>query len=431
MTSSSLRPEVAARSSLGRWLRTQTSAIAPAWISAVRLRPPVRIQGTQAPPVVENALQDIYDALAIALEVGRYDELEKSALALVQAHHPLGYSLGDLLKILILLKENLWLAVTAAFTTAEALNQLHGLDAVFWHLEVQVNLAFLDATEQALQDELEQTKWRLEKLDRTKSDFISIAAHELKTPLTLIQGYADLLNLELARDMNDRRRSGLTGLTAGIQRLNNTIQDMIAVSQIDNDVLTLHYQPVSLHHVARIAVNDLEQSIPDRQLTLTVQDFPSGLPTFYADPQRLYLVFNHVIGNSIKYTPDGGKITISAAVLGAKSDPVPLVDVIIADTGIGVAPEDRDRIFDKFYGLTEPLRHSSGRTKFKGGGPGLGLAVAKGIVEAHGGRIWVESPGHDEQGCPGSIFHFVLPIHLKPPEPPRGQQRLSQIPNAK
>jgi signal transduction histidine kinase len=428
---SSLRPEVAARSSLGRWLRTQTSAIAPAWISAVRLRPPVRVQGTQAPPIVESVLQDIYDALTIALEVGRYDELEKSALALVQAHHPLGYSLGDLLRILILLKENLWLAVTATFTTAEALNQLHGLDAVFWHLEVQVNLAFLDATEQALQDELEQTKWRLEKLDRTKSDFISIAAHELKTPLTLIQGYADLLNLELARDMNERRRNGLTGLAAGIQRLNTIIQDMIAVSQIDNDVLTLHYQPISLHHIARIAVNDLEQSIPDRQLTLIVQDFPSGLPTFYADPQRLYLVFNHVIGNSVKYTPDGGKITVSAAVLGAKSDPVPLVDVIIADTGIGVAPEDRDRIFDKFYGLTEPLRHSSGRTKFKGGGPGLGLAVAKGIVEAHGGRIWVDSPGHDEQGCPGSTFHFVLPIHLQPPEPPRGQQRLSQMSNAK
>jgi len=428
---SSLRPEVAARSSLGRWLRTQTSAIAPAWISAVRLRPPVRVQGAQVPPVVESVLQAIYDALAIALEVGRYDELEESAMALVRAHHPLGYSLGDLLKMLMLLKENLWLAVTAAFTTQEALSQLHGLDAVFWHLEVQVNLAFLDETEQALHDELEQTKWRLEKLDRTKSDFISIAAHELKTPLTLIQGYTDLLNLELARDTNERRRSALTGLASGCQRLGTIIQDMIAVSMIDNDVLTLHYQPMSLQHIARMAVADLEQSIPDRQLTLTVEEFPSNLPTFYADAQRLYLVFNHVIGNSIKYTPDGGKITVGAAVLGPESDPMRLVDVRIVDTGIGIAPEDQERIFDKFYGVAEPMRHSSGRTKFKGGGPGLGLAVAKGIVDAHGGRIWAESSGYDEQRCPGSTFHVVLPIRRQPPEPTRGQERLSQISNAK
>jgi signal transduction histidine kinase len=429
MPSGPLRPEVAARSKLGRWLHTQTSAIVPAWISAVRLRPPVHVQGTQAPPIVESALQDIYDGLAIALEVGRYDELEKSAIALVKTHHPVGYSLGDLLKMLMLLKENLWLAITAVFAVEEALTQLHGLDAVFWHLEMQVNLAYVDETEHSLRDELEQTKWRLEKLDRNKSDFISIAAHELKTPLTIIQGYSDLLNLELARDLNEQRHSALTGLAAGAQRLSVIIQDMIAVSQIDNEVLTLHYQPVALQNIARIAVSDLELAIPDRKLALIVKDFPAHLLTFYADPQRLYLVFNHVIGNSIKYTPDGGKIVVSASVLDEESDAMRLVDVSVADTGIGIAPEDLERIFDKFYGVTEPLRHSSGRTKFKGGGPGLGLAVAKGIVEAHGGRIWAESPGYDEQRCPGSTFHFVLPIRKQPPEPTRGQERLSQISN--
>ena len=427
----SLGPEITARSSLGRWLRTQTSAIAPAWISAVRLRPPIRVHGTTAQPVAEDILQAIYDALAIALELGRYDELEDAALALVRAHRPLGYSLGDLQKILKLLKENLWLAVTAVFPTAEALTQLHGLDAVFWHLELQVNLAFLAETEQALNDELEQTQWRLEKLDRTKSDFISIAAHELKTPLTLIKGYTDLLCSELAKDMNERRRNALSGLEAGMQRLSTTVQDMIAVSQIDNDVLTLHYQLISLQTIARIAVGDLERAIHDRQLTLTVQDLASDLPIFYADPQRIYRVFTHVIGNSIKYTPDGGHIVVNVTRHGAQPDPMPLAHVTIADDGIGIAPEDQERIFDKFYGQTEPLRHSSGRTKFKGGGPGLGLAVAKGIVQAHGGRIWAESPGYDEQRCPGSTFHIVLPIRLEPPEPTRGQERLSQISDSK
>ena len=420
-----LRSEVSARATLGRWLRTQTAAIAPAWIESVRARPPVRVQGTPAPAVTESTLQDIYDGLVIALQVARYDELEQAANALVAVHLPVGYSLGDLLGMLLLLKENLWLAITAAFPIEEAMTQLHGLDAVLFRLGTQVSLAFVTEREEAMRDELEQTKWRLEKLDRTKSDFISIAAHELKTPLTLIQGYADILNLELAKDPNERRRSALVGLASGTQRLSIIIQDMIAVSMIDNDVLTLSYQPTTLQQIVRMAVSDLEFSIPDRQLTLTIQDFPPNIPAFYADPQRLYQVLNHIIGNSVKYTPDGGTITISARMLGADAETgLDFVQVSIVDTGIGIALEDQERIFDKFYGVTEPLRHSSGRTKFKGGGPGLGLAVAKGIVDAHGGKIWADSPGYNEQHCPGSTFHFVLPIRKEPPAPPRGQQRL-------
>jgi signal transduction histidine kinase len=419
-----LRSEVSARATLGRWLRTQTVAIAPAWIESVKARPPVRVQGAQVPAVVESTLQDIYDGLVIALEVARYDDLEQAANALVAIHMPVGYSLSDLLGMLLLLKENLWLAITAAFPIEEAMTQLHGLDAVLYRLETQVSLAYVAEREEAMRDELEQTKWRLEKLDRTKSDFISIAAHELKTPLTLIQGYADILNLELARDPSERRRSALTGLASGAQRLSIIIQDMIAVSMIDNDVLTLNYQPTTLQHIVRMAVSDLEFSIPDRQLTLTIRDFPPNLPAFYADPQRLYQVLNHIVGNSIKYTPDGGAITISARMLGTDETGQDFVQVSITDTGIGIALEDQERIFDKFYGVTEPLRHSSGRTKFKGGGPGLGLAVAKGIIDAHGGKIWVNSPGYDEQCCPGSTFNFVLPILTEPPAPLRGQQRL-------
>ena len=420
-----LRPETSARATLGRWLRTQTAAIAPAWIESVKNRPPVRVHGAQVPPVVDSTLQDIYDALVIALQVARYDDLEQAANALVENHLPVGYSLGDLLGMLLLLKENLWLAITAAFPMEEALVQLHGLDAVLFRLETQVSLAYVTEKEEALRDELEQTKWRLEKLDRTKSDFISIAAHELKTPLTLIQGYADILSMELAQDPSERRRMALIGLASGVLRLGTIIQDMIAVSMIDNDVLTLHYQPTTLQHIVRMAVSDSEFSILDRQLTLTICDFPPDLPAFYADSQRLYQVFNHIIGNSIKYTPDGGTITISARMLGADAaTALDFVQVSIADTGIGIAPEDQEPIFDKFYGLTDPLRHSSGRTKFKGGGPGLGLAVAKGIIDAHGGKIWVDSPGYDEQRCPGSTFHFVLPLRKEPPSPPHGQQRL-------
>jgi len=425
-----LRPEVSVRASLGRWLRTQTAVITPAWIESVKNRPPVRVQGTQAPPVVESTLQDIYDSLVIALEVTRYDDLEQAANALVANHLPVGYSLGDLLGMLMLLKENLWLAITAAFPMDEAMLQWHGVDAVLYRLETHIGLAYVMEKEAALRDELEQTKWRLEKLDRTKSDFIGIAAHELKTPLTLIQGYTDILNLELGQDESERRRMALDGLASGTQRLSIIVQDMIDVSMIDNEVLTLHYQPTTLLHIVRMVVSDLELSIPDRQLMLTIHDFPSDLAPFYADSQRLYQVLNHVIGNSIKYTPDGGTITISGRMLGADPDTgLDFVQVSIVDTGIGIALEDQERIFDKFYGVREPLRHSSSRSKFKGGGPGLGLALAKGIIDAHGGKIWVESPGYDEQRCPGCTFHFVLPLRKEPPSPPRVQQRLGLEPS--
>jgi signal transduction histidine kinase len=304
------------------------------------------------------------------------------------------------------------------------------VDAVLYRLETHISLAYVMEKEATLRDELEQTKWRLEKLDRTKSDFIGIAAHELKTPLTLIQGYTDILNLELGQDRSERRRMALDGLASGTQRLSIIIQDMIDVSMIDNEVLTLHYQPTTLLHIVRMVVSDLESSIPDRQLMLAIGDFPPGLAPFYADSQRLYQVLNHIIGNSIKYTPDGGTITISGRMLGTDPDTgLDFVQVSIADTGIGIALEDQERIFDKFYGVKEPLRHSSSRSKFKGGGPGLGLAVAKGIIDAHGGKIWVESPGYDEQRCPGCTFHFVLPLRKEPPSPPRVQQRLGLDPS--
>jgi len=119
--------------------------------------------------------------------------------------------------------------------------------------------------------------------------------------------------------------------------------------------------------------------------------------------------------NAIKYTPDGGKINITGLTVspGQMNLPDGGVEVIVADTGIGIAPEYLDLIFTKFYQTGELALHSTGRTKFKGAGPGLGLAIARGIVEAHRGKIWAESPGHDEDKCPGSQFHVVLPLRVK------------------
>ena len=146
-------------------------------------------------------------------------------------------------------------------------------------------------------------------------------------------------------------------------------------------------------------------------MTLTVEPL-DDLPAIKGDMDALKKVFLHLLVNAIKYTPDGGQIIISGRALpvGERGLPDGGVELVVSDTGIGIDSDYHDLIFAKFYQTGEVAFHSSGKTKFKGGGPGLGLAIAKGVVETHGGQIWVESPGYDEDTCPGSHFHVVLPL---------------------
>ncbi|MBL8100618.1 MAG: ATP-binding protein [Anaerolineales bacterium] len=132
------------------------------------------------------------------------------------------------------------------------------------------------------------------------------------------------------------------------------------------------------------------------------------LPAFSADPDMLQKVFYHLIMNAIKYTPDGGEVKVVGKYRNGKKPPE--LEVAVVDTGIGVDPSKKEAIFEKFHQTGDVLLHSSGKTKFKGGGPGLGLAIARGIVQAHGGKIWVESKGYNEEKLPGSKFIVSFPL---------------------
>jgi signal transduction histidine kinase len=131
----------------------------------------------------------------------------------------------------------------------------------------------------------------------------------------------------------------------------------------------------------------------------------------YGDAERLYQALNNVASNAIKYTPDGGTITIDGRLLPG------FVEITITDTGIGISAENQSLIFEKFGQLGRADLHSSGKTKFKGGGPGLGLPITRGILEAHGGTIWVESDGHDEEKMKGSTFHLLFPTRTEATDP--------------
>src|SRR6266508_5834791 len=136
-----------------------------------------------------------------------------------------------------------------------------------------------------------------------------------------------------------------------------------------------------------------------------------NLPQVKSDPKLLRKLFHHLISNAIKFTPNNGSITIQGRAIPSIIDmPDGAVEIIFSDTGVGVDPNFREIIFTKFYQPGELGKHSTSKTRFKGSGAGLGLALSKGIVEAHGGRIWVESKGYDEVNFPGSNFQVILPL---------------------
>jgi signal transduction histidine kinase len=260
-------------------------------------------------------------------------------------------------------------------------------------------------------NQLNQMQITLEKLDRSKSDFIAVAAHELKTPLTLIEGYTAML-----REMREREQASamelelLNGINNGAHRLKGIIDDMIDVSLIDNNLLQLHSQPVWVNRLLSVIRKELEPAIQERCQTFEVKSFPGASEMTYGDPERLLQAFRNVLTNAVKYTPDGGQIMVDGRKLPG------FLEIIVHDTGIGINTDDQTMIFEKFTRLGNISLHSSGKTKFKGGGPGLGLHITKGIIESHGGTIWVESPGYDEEKYPGSTFHILLPLLNEMPD---------------
>lgn len=274
------------------------------------------------------------------------------------------------------------------------------------------DLRSLNAEISSLNQDLQQTNQRLERLDLVKSDFISIASHELRTPLTQIQGYADLLMEMSERNLlSPEQMVEITvSLRQASQRMGEVISSMLDVSQIDVENMDLSFVETSLASIIKLAIEPYSDAIHQRNLTLVARGL-RNLPPVYGDYKRLVQAFEALITNAIKFTPDGGKINVSGEVFEKDTRGQPKsIRITVEDTGIGIDKEHHELIFEKFYRVGPTALHSTGATKFKGAGPGLGLPIARGIIQGHGGRIWVESEGCDEEKLPGAKFHVVLPV---------------------
>lgn len=252
---------------------------------------------------------------------------------------------------------------------------------------------------------------RLERMDHVKTDFITIASHELRTPLTQVKGYADILNALSADNAltPQQLQEIMAYINRATQQLERIIGAMLDASQLEIDGVQLSLSSINLETVVEAAAAPLRHALRERQISLTLHDL-DALPNIEADGQRLEQAIANILGNAVKYTPDRGRIMVSGAPIPSANGEGNFVELVISDTGIGIDPQYHELIFEKFFRVDNPELHSTGSTKFKGAGPGLGLHIARGVIEAHNGRIWVESSGEDEARLPGSSFHIVLPV---------------------
>ncbi|MBN1220395.1 MAG: GAF domain-containing sensor histidine kinase [Anaerolineae bacterium] len=252
---------------------------------------------------------------------------------------------------------------------------------------------------------------QLAGLDQDKSDFLSIASHELRTPLTHIHGYSRMLLDLTEEELQDPTyvKTIIDGIAKGSDRMKDVVDLMFDVTEAHAGDINLFLGPVILEEVIDQAVRPYLPALDERRIAFQKANLKE-LPVIEADGTRLMQAFENLIGNAIKYTPNGGMITVEGQAI-VMDEIGPAVEIVVADTGIGIDPKYHERIFEKFFRVDDTAHHSTGKTKFRGAGPGLGLTLVRGIAEAHGGKVWVESLGYDEVNCPGSKFFFVTPLH--------------------
>jgi PAS domain S-box-containing protein len=228
--------------------------------------------------------------------------------------------------------------------------------------------------------------------DRAKSDFVSTVSHELRTPMTSIVGYADLLIQGAGGALTDMQRTFLNKVKTNADRLTNLVNDLLDISRIEQGRIELVLRPVAVAEVVA-QVDDLMRPKVEEKGQVLSTVLPVGLPKVYGDADRLTQILTNLVSNAHKYTPLEGKITIFAYVRKG------MMHVAVADTGIGVAPENQKRIFERFY------RVEDDPAVYEVSGTGLGLAITLSLIQMHNGSIWLESePGE------GSIFTFSIPL---------------------
>ncbi len=264
-----------------------------------------------------------------------------------------------------------------------------GLIAMFsrWNKTLEAEVKSKTSDMIRMNKELLLANERLKELDKLKSDFVSMVSHELKTPLAAMRTSAQVLNMGGAGE--ETKQEMMDIILRNIDRQTNLVNDLLDLSRIESGRMELKIGSVSLDSVIADSIESVKQAVSEKGIKLNVE-IPEGISLVKGDREKLTQVVINLLNNAIKFTPRSGEISIKARELNGQ------VEVKVSDTGIGIPPEDLDKVFDKFYQVDSTLTREAG-------GTGLGLAICKGIIEAHNGHIWAES----ELGR-GSTFIFRL-----------------------
>lgn len=392
-------------SDLSHWLALNTESLTEAAVAELSRDENLKSQVTQS-------VQTFFVALYKTLDGRDATSLNETLQNWVESRSaPSNSDTSSLVTVLTMLKQVLWDHILRNCPPPRALSLLTQSDAVFAEATIYLSKLENDALLRDMRLQLQKAQERVKYLDNNKSNFIAVAAHELRTPLTLVEGYLDML-VAATSPQSSRESQFVDGIRSGTRRLRDIINDIIDVALLDLQIMEFHFQPVWLLQVISAAERNVTKAFSERKVNIIVQLETIIRDPTYGDPDRLLQAIQKIMMNAVKYTPDGGIVTVQGRSLPG------LTDITISDNGIGISSENLPLIFDTFSALGDISLHSSGKTKFKGGGPGLGLPIARGIIEAHGGTVWAESEGYDEITCPGSTFHIMIPLRNAAPESP-------------
>jgi signal transduction histidine kinase len=256
------------------------------------------------------------------------------------------------------------------------------------HLSVLAAQAAVAIESAQLVEALKQANQELSELDQLKNDFIAIASHELRTPLAVILGYASFLKDE-ARGQGMLSEHAEKVMASGLQ-LRRIIEDLMNLRYLQQNASELFLEPVAASDIIQSATEEVTAAAEARRQQITVA--PIEAMPVQVDRIRATMALTNLLNNAVRFTPDGGRIRVWAEARAAE------VWIIVEDTGIGIAEDQLDRIFDKFYQVENHMTR-------KNGGLGIGLSIARALAEAHGGRCWAASPGLEQ----GSTFTLALP----------------------
>jgi signal transduction histidine kinase len=234
------------------------------------------------------------------------------------------------------------------------------------------------------------------EVDRLKSEFVATVSHELRTPMTSIKGYVDIMLQGAAGELNEQQTKFLEVVKNNTERLNILVNDLLDVSHIEAGRVTLTKQPIDIQDIVERVVENVQRRAmaDEKEIEFRIELVPD-LPLVLADPDQVDKILSNLVDNAYNYTPQDGRVTVTVHTSAEE------LQIDIQDTGIGIHPDDQERVFERFYRGEDPLVLATA-------GTGLGLSIVNQMVEMHSGRLWLESSGVPGEG---STFSFTLPLY--------------------